>query len=151
MEQWERIFARWLGLLGRLLKNAPPKPENAAVIVGLKGRMFAMLGMNESPDAADVQQNKVMGILAYISILFLVPLLAAPNSRFAKYHANQGLTLFLVSLALSVVGFVVPFIGPIVSMVGHIGILVLAIMGIITASNGQMKPLPLIGQFTLLK
>ena len=38
-------------------------------------------------DSRDVEDNKVMAILAYIWILFLVPLLAAKNSRFARYHA----------------------------------------------------------------
>ena len=45
--------------------------------------------------AADAEQNKVFGILAYLGILCLIPLLAAKDSRFARYHANQGLVLFL--------------------------------------------------------
>lgn len=38
----------------------------------------------------DINQNKVMAVLAYIGILVLVPLLAAPNSKYARYHVNQG-------------------------------------------------------------
>ena len=109
-----------------------------------------MVEMNEGVDPADAQQNKAMGILAYIGILFLVPLLAAPTSRFAKYHANQGLTLFLVNVALGILA-VVPILGWIAFILGTLGTLALAIMGIINAVNGVMKPLPLIGQFTLLK
>lgn len=108
-----------------------------------------MLEMNEGTDSADVQQNKAMGILAYIWVLFLVPLLAAPNSRFAKYHANQGLTLFLFSLALTAIGFI-PVIG-LIAIFGGLAHFVLMIIGIINAANGVMKPLPIIGQFTLLK
>ncbi len=112
-----------------------------------------MLGMNESPDAAaeaaDIEQNKVMGILAYIGILFLVPLLAAPTSRFAKYHANQGLVLFLFDLAVGVI-FVIPVLGWIIGTVGFIARLVFMIMGIINAAGGKMVPLPLIGQFKIL-
>ena len=40
-------------------------------------------------DAEDAEKNKVMGILAYLGILVLVPILAAKDSPFAKYHANQ--------------------------------------------------------------
>ena len=32
-------------------------------------------------DSKDITDNKVMAVLAYIGILFLIPLLAAPNSR----------------------------------------------------------------------
>ena len=39
-------------------------------------------------DSNDVAQNKVMGILAYIGFLFLVPLLAAKDSKYARFHAN---------------------------------------------------------------
>jgi hypothetical protein len=49
-------------------------------------------------DADDIEKNKVFAVLAYIGILFLVPLLAAPQSRFARYHTNQGIVLFLASI-----------------------------------------------------
>ena len=50
------------------------------------------------PTRADIEQNKVFAILAYLGILFLVPLLAAPQSPFARYHTNQGIILFITSL-----------------------------------------------------
>src|SRR3954470_1008619 len=70
------------------------------------------------PDTSDIEQNKVYAILAYLGPLFLVPLLAAPNSKFARYHANQGLVLFLAT----VIGVVGSFI---LSMVPIVGCLVL--------------------------
>lgn len=54
-------------------------------------------------DPQDINANKGMSVLAYIGILFLVPLLACPNSRFARFHTNQGLVLFLLGIASSVV------------------------------------------------
>lgn len=54
-------------------------------------------GMNKTADLtdqfdkADVEQNKVMAILAYFGILVLIPILAAKDSKFARFHANQGL------------------------------------------------------------
>ena len=101
-------------------------------------------------DTADAEQNKVMGILAYI--IFFIPMLAAKDSRFAMYHANQGLVLFLFSLIGQAVGYVIPVIGwfIILPLIG-IACLVFAIMGIINAANGVMKPLPLIGGISILK
>jgi uncharacterized membrane protein len=98
----------------------------------------------------DVEENKVFGILAYIGILFIVPLLAAPKSPVAKFHANQGCALFIAEVALSVVA-VIPFLGWIVWLFGSLACLVLAIMGIINAANGKMEKLPVIGEFQIIK
>lgn len=109
-------------------------------------------------DPQDINDNKGMSVLAYIGILFLIPLLACPNSRFARYHTNQGLVLFLLELAIGVVTGILGIIpiagliiGGLLSAVGGIFTLVLMIMGIINAAQGQAKELPLIGKITLLK
>lgn len=109
-------------------------------------------------DPQDINNNKGMSVLAYIGFLFLVPLLACPNSKFARYHTNQGLVLFLLEFALGVVTGILGIIpiagliiGGLLSAVGGIFTLVLMIMGIINAAQGQAKELPLIGKITLLK
>ncbi|MDD2337477.1 MAG: hypothetical protein PHD01_12965 [Geobacteraceae bacterium] len=97
----------------------------------------------------DIEKNKAMAILAYI--IFLIPLLAAKDSKFAMYHTNQGLVLFLVGLAVNVVGGIIPFIGWFVILpLGNLLVVVLAILGIINAAKGEAKPLPLIGGVKLL-
>jgi uncharacterized membrane protein len=99
-------------------------------------------------DPQDAEKNKAMGIIAYI--IFFVPLLAARNSKFAMYHANQGLVLFLAWVALNIIGWI-PIIGWILLPLGWIFLIVLAIMGIINASKGEMKPLPVIGSMQIIK
>ena len=112
-------------------------------------------------DSADIEQNKVMAVLAYIGPLVLVPILAAKDSKFAKFHANQGLTLFICSFVYCIALFIISFIlysisdwfGIFVHILRllNIGFLVLAVLGIINAVNGQAKELPIIGKFQLLK
>jgi uncharacterized membrane protein len=112
-------------------------------------------------ETADIEQNKVMGILAYLGILVLVPLFAAPNSKFARFHANQGLVLVLAAIAYSVAVSIISAVimaiawrlGFLSSILGLLGIvfLVLAIIGIINAANGKAKELPIIGKITILK
>lgn len=97
----------------------------------------------------DAQNNKVYAILAYI--IFFIPMIAAKDSKFAMYHANQGLTLFLLYLACQIVFRIIPFLGWVLIPLAGLFCLALAIIGIINAANGEMKPLPLIGQYTLLK
>lgn len=105
--------------------------------------------------------DKVYGILSYIGILVLVPLLAG-KTQFARYHANQGLVLFIADIILGVMigitvgvlgllGVIGVVLGSIVSGIFGLCIFVLVIMGIINAANGEMKPLPVIGGITLIK
>jgi uncharacterized membrane protein len=127
-------------------RNAPPPIAPAPASAG-------------DPTRADIDQNKVFAILAYLGILFLVPLLAAPNSPFARYHTNQGIVLFITSLIVGPVSWILGFplafftfgIGLALPFALGVGLLVLLILGIINAANGQCKPLPLIGHFQLIK
>jgi uncharacterized membrane protein len=126
--------------------------------------MTSIMGTPETleVDADDAEKNKVMGILAYLGILCLVPILAAKDSPFAKYHANQGLVLFIVwivlAVALNIIDYVLVTILPggmgfIVSILSlaYLGLLILAILGIINAAAGKCVPLPVIGGIKLLK
>ena len=99
-------------------------------------------------DAQDIEKNKVMAVLAYI--LFFIPLLAAKDSKFARFHTNQGLVLFLGGIIASVVA-VIPVIGWIVAPIAGLVITVLAVIGIINALNGRAKELPVIGKYKILK
>ena len=40
-------------------------------------------------EEGDVQTNKVFAILAYIGILVLIPIFAAPKSKFARFQAQS--------------------------------------------------------------
>ncbi len=101
------------------------------------------------PTESDIQQNKGMAIVAYI--LFFVPLLAAKESPYAQYHARQGFNLFLLALATNVVLGIIPIIGWLLLPLANLCILGLVIIGILAAANGQVKPLPLIGKYEILK
>ena len=100
--------------------------------------------------------DKLMGVLAYLGILVNVPILAGGNSKFVKYHANQGLVNLLFAIALGVLGFVLAFIPYINFILIFFWLLyfvptIFAILGIINVINGEQKPLPLIGGITLIK
>ncbi|MDR2119252.1 MAG: DUF4870 domain-containing protein [Tannerella sp.] len=112
-----------------------------------------MANVPPTPDR-DAQDNKIFGILAYFGILFLVPLLAAKESPFARFHANQGLILFILYVIVIIVGAIlgiIPVIGGIIGLVLYLGLFVLAILGIINAAKGEKKELPLIGKFQIIK
>jgi uncharacterized membrane protein len=117
---------------------------------------------------ADIEQNKVMAILAYLGILVFVPIFAAKESPFARYHANQGLILCIAMIAWAVVDSILTAIlrailwsglglwsiyslcGTVLNLV-YIAFTILAIIGILNAVNGKAKELPFIGKYKLLK
>ena len=46
----------------------------------------------------DVESNKVIAAVGYVWILCLVPLFLKRHSKFAQFHAKQGLVLFIVEV-----------------------------------------------------
>jgi len=123
-----------------------PKAETAAASAAA-ATSNTLQDINNTPDitdqfdAADINDNKVMAILCYLGWLILIPLIAS-KSRYVKFHANQGLILFIAGF-LSII----PLVGWVISIVAFI----LAILGIINAINGRAKQLPIIGKFSLIK
>ena len=108
-------------------------------------------------DPKDVEDNKAMGILAYISFLVLIPIFAAPTSKYSRYNASQGLVLLigevLVSVVFGVLG-IIPFVGVVFRIIMwllNIGFLGLSILGIVNVVNGKGKDLPIAGKIKLLK
>lgn len=100
-------------------------------------------------DQEDIQKNKTMAGLAYI--IFFLPLIVCPNSKYAKFHANQALLLFLVALGGNIILGMIPIIGWMLIPIYAIGIFVFCIMGLINGFNGKAKRLPIFGKFDLLK
>jgi uncharacterized membrane protein len=159
---WREGLASWAAantqadFAGVVPPAVPPPPPAVAGAAGGPGVFVA--------DAADVEQNKIFGILSYLPpLLFLVGLFAARQSKFAMYHCNQGLVLTLAAIAVGIANMIlgmilvfIPFLGwflmTVLNLGIFVGILVLVVMGIINAANGVCKPLPLIGnRFTLVK
>lgn len=100
-------------------------------------------------DQQDIERNKVLAGLAYI--IFFLPLLACPDSKYGRYHANQGLTLFIASVAGTILLSIIPIIGWLLLPIYSIAIFVFAVLGLINGIQGNAKELPIIGRFKLLK
>ena len=110
----------------------------------------------------DISDNKTLSIFSYFGLLFLIPWLASKNSRFARFHANQGLLLFLftvaASIAVSIVTFIfgfIPVLGVIVNvimwLVYYVAVIGYIVLGIYNVVKGRANELPVIGKFRLIK
>ena len=87
----------------------------------------------------DIEENKIIAAIAYIGFLCLIPLIAKKDSKFAQFHGKQGLVLFIIEVIGSVV-FWIPLFGQLLAVL----IMIVAIIGIIKALQGEYYKLPII-------
>ena len=119
-------------------------------------------GYQQQMDWGISRNHKGMAILSYLGILVLIPLLAGDKqSEFIKFHVNQGLVLFIISMVVEILDgnwiYRLNFMLNIGTVIGilfdlvDLAVVVLAVMGIISACKGEKKKLPVIGDIQLIK
>lgn len=108
-------------------------------------------------DQADIDKNKGMATASIFPILFILYFFSSEKSEYHRYCANQGLMLLIINIALSIVNIImsfIPVIGAIVSLLIwliNVGTLVIMVMLMIKAYNGEAQPFPIIGNAEILK
>ncbi len=100
--------------------------------------------------------GKLVAILSYMTLVGWLVALVMHNSQktaLGAYHLRQSLLLFLAALcAYAAIMFiaVVPLLGWLIGIVAipvvGIGSLILWVMGLVAAVNGEQKPIPVIGE-----
>ena len=108
-----------------------------------------MIETKELYTTDDIEKNKTMAGLAYL--LFFLPLIACPDSKYAKFHVNQGLILLLVAIAGNVVLGFIPLLGWMLAPLWGLAVLVLVVLGFLNGFGGKAVELPVIGGFTILR
>jgi len=104
---------------------------------------------------APAMDGKTIAIISYLTLIgWIIAFVMYGNSksRLAIYHLRQTLLLMLVAVAVYIAQAVllsIPHIGWLLSMASlaiNIGFLILWVIGLIGAVNGQEKPMPVIGE-----
>lgn len=96
------------------------------------------------------ETNKWICVVAYI--IFFVPLLIDNENESYKFHSNQGLVLFILSIAISFVGAMIPIIGWFIILpLGQLLCIILAILGMVNAFQESKKELPIVGKISIIK
>ncbi len=113
-------------------------------------------------DPSDVKENRFKGGLGYLLILFFLPLILCPRSRYGRYCANQGLIALIVFVIISaafgilngVLGWIW-LVGWAVRLVGdlaQVGIaLIVLYYAYLACAKGDARELPVVGSYTLIK
>ena len=98
-------------------------------------------------DPKDIEENKAIAAIGYISILCLVPLILKKDSRFAYEHGKQGFVLFIAELIVWALGLL-PVIGWfIIGPIGTVLCIIVAIIALLKALNGEFWEIPYIGTY----
>jgi uncharacterized membrane protein len=91
-----------------------------------------------------------MLVLSYLGLLALIPLIVEKNDKDVQWHAKHGLVLtalfFIGWVAISIVGYIMPFFY-LLQMVWWIGWVIVTILCIVKAVNGQRFTIPGISEF----
>jgi len=127
-------------------------------------------------DAKDINDNKGMACLSYLGPLVFIPYFAAPNSKYAKFHAKEGLNFLIYWAAFWVLHFLLSLIK--IKTIRHgnlfgygydyyvmatpiwiwlplllveLAFIAVAVIGVINAVQGKAKELPIFGKIKIIK
>lgn len=105
-------------------------------------------------EAQNIADNgKTTAIVSYITIIgWLIAYFGMHQSKktsLGSYHLRQTLLLFICAICYQVVVYIIAMAVPVAGLIlsiGYLGFVVLWIMGLIAAINGEEKPMPLMGE-----
>ena len=109
--------------------------------------------MNTNDPAASTNsattEDTTTAIVSYLTLIgFIAAVIIHGNkkTRLGAYHLRQALGLMLSFIA---VGFcwIVPIIGWMVGFCAWLVLIVFWVIGLLSAINGQLKPVPLLGEY----
>ena len=98
--------------------------------------------MEQQPYSQNAQLIAIISYLAFIGWIIAFVLFQNDKSELAVYHIRQSLGLHLIA----VVGWII-FIIPIIGWLVAILYFVIWLMGLIYAAQGEIKPVPIVGEF----
>ncbi|MEG0978926.1 MAG: hypothetical protein RR911_05600 [Oscillospiraceae bacterium] len=142
--------------------NADNSPKSNSKAEAIFDKINNTHDATDECDEEDIRDNKLISVLAYLGILVIITIFVEPNSKFARFHASQGLNLFVCEIAYSILFTIISGVcitisftlGQIISsilLLVNLFFLVLVIIGIINAVQGKAKELPFIGGLKILK
>lgn len=128
----------------------------------------------DSIEETDIEKNKTISLMSYLGLLvYYIPMMLKPRSKYLRFHGNQGLILTIAGLAVAIVnGLLCAFFGyvfaesvlgirqtngfgifmiALLSTICYGAIIIWSIVGIYNGVTGKAKELPLIGKFRILK
>lgn len=117
----------------------------------------------KQPEQEDLKGKKFTACLSYLFWFTVIPMIYSTESKFVKYHANQGFVLAIAETIFLIITVIVSKIlwayskstsllvetTMLMVFVGVFGML--SLIGIFNVIRGKEKPIPTFGHIKLLK
>ncbi len=94
-------------------------------------------------DEISSEDKKMASIMAYIPFLCFVPLLSMSSSKDVRFHARQGVILFIIELVAAL--FLIDQVSNFFFKIILIFAVALSVAGLVFAAQGKNYKLPIIG------
>ena len=108
---------------------------------------------NNDTQNKDKKENTMPAIVSYLWwigwLISYFGLYKDNKTEFNAFHLRQSFGVHISSIVLFVAGFVldyIPFVGGLLEWALRIVIFVMMIIGLVQASQGSKKPLPIVGK-----
>ncbi|MBI3313117.1 MAG: hypothetical protein HYZ83_02645 [Candidatus Omnitrophica bacterium] len=96
-----------------------------------------------TPQDPEIQDGKFFAAIGYLSVLCFVPLLLKKGNKFAQFHGKQGLVLFILEVAASILK-AVPALGDLIFTVAFVVFGILSLVGILKVLMGEYWEMPVV-------
>lgn len=118
---------------------------------------------DQAPEQEDLKGKKFTACLSYLFWLTVIPMIYSTESKFVKYHANQGFVLAIAETAYLIITVIVSkllwsasrstsLLVETTMLMVFIGVFgILSLIGIFNVIRGKEKPIPTFGHIKLLK
>ncbi len=100
-------------------------------------------------DAETNRRARISSALGYL--FFFVPMTMHPESKFARYHANQSLILMIWMTGGLMLCAMIPYIGPFLMIIAAVSGVLCGLRGMLCALRCQAKHIPLLGKLVLIE
>ncbi len=98
-----------------------------------------------------IEEGKIFAFIGYWGLLFLVPILAKKDNKFAVFHGKQGMVACIAAIAVLIVMhilLIIPYLGLVLYYILWLVVLVICvfdIIGMIQALTGKYWKMPILG------
>ena len=95
----------------------------------------------------DFNKTNLLALSSYLGFFCIAPILIKEKDEFVKFHAKQGIGLFIVEIVSCMIFGIIPLFWLFGGLI-MIFWLSLNLIGITNVLNGKKKKLPIIGKFS---
>jgi uncharacterized membrane protein len=92
-------------------------------------------------DEQELEQGRFFAVIAYLSVLSLVPIIFKRSNKFAVFHGKQGLILLIWEVGALVVS-IIPLVGNLIWALSWLACFIFSVIGMAQAWMGVYWKLP---------